>query len=83
MEVLLDTSWSRAFGVGVLEEEESTAVMYSAVLALCRGMAVPFPCLQDKAHFTHQHAGGIWTRGCLLRTEAISLAPGDASGLPG
>lgn len=78
-------SWSGAFGVGVLEEDESTAVMYSLDLALCRGIAVPLPCLQDKSHFTHRCAGGIWTRcwGCRPRAEGISLAPGDASGLPG
>ena len=81
----LGTPWSRAFGVGVLEENVSTTVIYLLVLSLCRGMAVPLQCLMDKAPFTHQCAGGIWTgyRDCLPRAERISLAPGDASGLPG
>lgn len=75
--------WS--FGVGVLEEDVSTAVIYLLILTLCRGMAVPLQCLQDKDPITRQCAGGIWTRywDCLPRAEGISLALGDASGSPG
>lgn len=75
--------WSGAFEVGVLEEGMSMTVICLLVLALCSSLAMLL-CLQDKALFTHWCAGGIW---CgfwhLPRAEGISLAPGDASGVPG